>query len=398
MKEYLLKQIERYPEMQVEDAVKLLYQSEFGGGHMIKNPQASLKRLEEEWRQEQARKREESLQEQERKQEESLQERERKREESQQICRQNSENRQTKVRNGLGQEVPDVEEIGDGMCRINLQVLGKGFSPETLNQIFVQTADRKVGKKAFFEKKLDMLRECSKKGEVPFSFEDVEEYMEAYKSQEYPPVSHSERYRSLYHPAYRVAAEYYTRYYDIFLKIDRLRTEAEKEDKPVLVSIDGMCGSGKSTMGRILKEIYGCRLFHMDDYFLRPCQRTGKRLEEPGGNVDYERFQEEILSHIQDREGLEYRPYDCQTQALGEAVKIPYHSLNIVEGVYSQHPYFGDIYDLRIFCRIEKEEQARRILKRNGQEMLKRFQSQWIPMENRYFETFHIGKDDTIWQ
>ena len=355
MKEYLFRQIERYPEMQVEDAVKLLYQSEFGGGHMIKNPHASLKWIREEWGQIKGQKQADCIRE---------------------------------------QEIPDCEEIGDGMCRMNLQVLGKGFAPETLNQIFVQTADRKIGKISSFEKKLDMLRDCSKKGEVPFAPEQVESYLEDYRRKGYPPVSHSERYRRLYHPAYRAAAEYYTRYYQVFLRIDRLRAEAG--DRPVLVSVDGMCGSGKSTLGRILREIYGCRLFHMDDFFLRPCQRTEDRLAQPGGNVDYERFREEILDHIKEREGLEYWPYDCGTQTLGEPVKEPYHSLNIIEGVYSQHPYFGNVYDLRIFCQVQKEEQECRILKRDGKEMFKRFQSQWIPMEDKYFKAFHIGESGMV--
>lgn len=350
MKEYLLRQIERYPGMKVEDAVKLLYQSEFGGGHMIKNSQASLRWLKEEWNQV----------------------------------------REREMAEGQSEDVPDFEEIGDGMCRINLKALERGLSPETLNQIFVQSADRKPGKKASFEKKLDMLMECSRKGEVPFSSEETGAYLEEYKSQGYPPVSHSERYRLLYHPAYRVAAEYYTRYYEVFLQIDRVRALAE--NKPVIVSIDGMCGSGKSTLGRILREIYGCRLFHMDDFFLQPFQKTQERLSSPGGNVDYERFKGEVLDHISDRQGLTFQPYDCVTQSLGERVNVPYHELNIIEGVYSQHPYFGDIYDLKFFCRVGEEEQICRILKRDGKEMLKRFQDQWIPMENRYFDTFRIAE------
>ena len=349
MREYLLKQIERYPQMQVEDAVKLLYQSEFGGGHMIKNAQASLKWLKEEWRQ------------------------------------------VTCWQAPWAENVPDCEAIGDGMCRMNLKILGQGFSPETLNQIFVQTADRKIGKSDSFERKLDMLLECGEKGLVPFSVEEIEAYLNEYRRQGYPPVSHSERYRLLYHPAYRVAAEYYTRYYDVFLQIDRIRVEAG--DRPVVVAVDGMCGSGKSTLGRILREIYGCRLFHMDDYFLQPWQRTQERLSQPGGNVDYERFKSEVLDHISDRNGLAYRPYDCGTQTLGEEIKTSYHSLNIVEGVYSLHPWLEEAYDLRFFCRVGKEEQTRRILKRDGPEMLKRFQSQWIPMENRYFQAFQIPEN-----
>lgn len=35
MKEILLEQWKHHPEMEITDAVKLLYQSEFGGGHMV---------------------------------------------------------------------------------------------------------------------------------------------------------------------------------------------------------------------------------------------------------------------------------------------------------------------------------------------------------------------------
>ena len=50
MKEILLEHFHRYPQMQLQDAVKLLYQSEFGGGHMITSPEKSLKSLEDEWK------------------------------------------------------------------------------------------------------------------------------------------------------------------------------------------------------------------------------------------------------------------------------------------------------------------------------------------------------------
>ena len=38
MKEILLEQWKHHPEMEITDAVKLLYQSEFGGGHMVSDP------------------------------------------------------------------------------------------------------------------------------------------------------------------------------------------------------------------------------------------------------------------------------------------------------------------------------------------------------------------------
>ena len=42
MKEILLEHFHRYPQMQLQDAVKLLYQSEFGGGHMITSPEKNV--------------------------------------------------------------------------------------------------------------------------------------------------------------------------------------------------------------------------------------------------------------------------------------------------------------------------------------------------------------------
>ena len=168
------------------------------------------------------------------------------------------------------------------------------------------------------------------------------------------------------------------------------QTGQDGERGQVNVAIDGMCGSGKTTLGEMLAQKYDCRLFHMDDFFLRPEQRTPKRYEEPGGNVDYERFLSEVLEHLTDEEGLTYRRFDCRTMELGEAYLVPQRRLNIVEGAYSCHPYFGEIYQVRFFLEVSKEEQERRILVRNGEAMYQRFKHEWIPMENRYFEFYGI--------
>lgn len=171
------------------------------------------------------------------------------------------------------------------------------------------------------------------------------------------------------------------------------------EKRPFVVAIDGMSASGKTTLGNLLHKKYpDSNLFHMDDYFLQPHQRTAERLSEIGGNVDYERFHKEIISHLSDPEGLEYHTYDCRTGTLGSECKVDWKPLVIIEGAYSQHPYFGDVYDLRIFCEITSEEQQKRILARNGTEMLKRFEEEWIPKENAYFRQFHIKERSGLLQ
>ena len=72
--------------------------------------------------------------------------------------------------------------------------------------------------------------------------------------------------------------------------IKEILKQEENTGRPILVAIDGRCGSGKTTLGEYLKGQLDCNLFHMDDFFLRMEQRTPDRMKETGGNVDYERF------------------------------------------------------------------------------------------------------------
>lgn len=171
----------------------------------------------------------------------------------------------------------------------------------------------------------------------------------------------------------------------------------ETDKRPYVIAIDGMSGSGKTTLARQIHEKYlESNVFHMDDYFLQPHKRTEERLAEVGGNVDYERFKDEIIECLGDGEGLVYHAYDCSSQTLGKEIHVPWSSLVIIEGVYSQHPYLGDVYDLRIFCEVSEEEQLSRIRERNGEVMLERFVNEWIPKENAYFEKYRIKEESEL--
>ena len=170
-------------------------------------------------------------------------------------------------------------------------------------------------------------------------------------------------------------------------------TQNKTQKRPFLIAIDGMCGSGKTTLGNYLAKELNTSLFHMDDFFLQPHQRTANRLSEPGGNVDYERFKEEVLDHVADANGVIFRPFSCHEWKLTDAITIPYHDIVIVEGSYSHHPNFTDSYDLKVFLEITPDEQKKRILARDGTDSWPMFEEKWIPMENRYFETFKIKEN-----
>lgn len=171
--------------------------------------------------------------------------------------------------------------------------------------------------------------------------------------------------------------------------------ELLKTGKQIVIAIDGNCTAGKTTLASVLKKEYDCNVFHMDDFFLRPEQRTAERYAQPGGNVDYERFREEVLIPLKTGEVFSYQPFACKTFTLSESVRVMPKQLNIVEGTYSLHPYFGDVYDLKLFLSIAPELQRERIFQR-PQHLQERFFTDWIPMEKLYFDFCQIPEQADI--
>lgn len=159
----------------------------------------------------------------------------------------------------------------------------------------------------------------------------------------------------------------------------------------VNVAIDGNSGAGKSTMSAFLKRKFVANVFHMDDFFLRPEQRTEERTLEVGGNVDYERFKVDVLDQLHLGKPFSYQVYDCSVERLTSVIDVQPKRLNIVEGVYSMHPALRDAFDYKIFLTIDPATQIARLRQRNGVEMLQRFKNEWIPLENRYFSELNIA-------
>jgi len=334
----LEKHARQYPGLQVRDAAKLLYQNELGPGHMIKSANDSLRRLEAEL--------------------------------------------------PGAPAVPFLfEDIGNGLCRLHLGGLKeREIAPATVNRFFIFTANTHQGSIAGLEEKLAVLAGACRKGDLPLPVGEVEAFIRDWSRQGYPPVSHSPEYRRLYAPAYRVVKAVFRDYFPLFDRIDALL----KAGGAVNVAIDGMSGSGKSSLAALLQQIYDCNVFHMDDFFLPQAMKTPRRLSQPGGNVHHERFRREVLASLSTGRPFCYRPFDCRSQSLGDAVCIEPKQLNIVEGAYCLHPALADAYQLRVFMQVGPETQRARILQRNGPAMYQRFLEEWVPLENMYFQAYKI--------
>ncbi len=177
----------------------------------------------------------------------------------------------------------------------------------------------------------------------------------------------------------------------------------------ILVALDGRCGAGKTTLATAVAEELNrgtmdtldlvdlldalgfettgrplCEVVHMDDFFLRPEERTPERLATPGENVDHERFLAEVLTPLRAGKAAEYRPFDCSTSTLSDALWVHPVSVALVEGSYACHPALRRLYDRRLFLTVSPEEQWARIRRRNGEEGAEAFRTRWIPMEEAY--------------
>ena len=330
-REIVLYHINKYPKLELQDLVKLSYQSANGSEHMLPAREKVVEYLKKEL---------------------------------------------------LDCENSDIvlfTPIGGNVCRMNLAALEKnGISPETAAGLFLCAA--KAGNRDL-EGNLHTIEKMAENGEIPMAEKDVKEFFRAYREKGCPAVHHSETFRREYRPAYRLVPTALAARIELFAAIDKVL----REKGSVRVAIDGMAASGKSTFAEQLKTVYNANLFHMDDYFLPFERKTPDRLAQPGGNVDYERFAEEIACRTND-ETFSYRPYDCFTGSLSDAVQVSPNPVFITEGAYSLHPTLRDIYDVKAFFSVDPALQSRRILRRNGEMMHKRFVNEWIPMENIYIE------------
>ena len=157
----------------------------------------------------------------------------------------------------------------------------------------------------------------------------------------------------------------------------------------LVLAIDGRCGSGKTTAAALLADRLDCTVLHADDFFLRPEQRTARRLAQPGGNFDRERFLSEALSPLLDHRDACYRPYDCHAGRLAAPVTAPWKPVIVAEGSYTCHPDLWPFYDLHVFVTAGLDTRLARIARRPGVN-LDNFRTRWIPLEEAYFSAFGL--------
>ena len=151
----------RYPQMEPVDAVKLIYQNEFGGGHLVRDESAFWRYLQAEY--------------------------------------------ESVMKDAAATK---YEALGNGILRVHLAAL-REEELVLLKEAFLRSAEAHRGNLESFLKKLACLETLCKEGIFAFGTEKLAAYLQEYAAAGYPMVSHSGRFRSAYKPAYRIISQVY---------------------------------------------------------------------------------------------------------------------------------------------------------------------------------------------
>ena len=336
--QYLSAQMELHKSIQFQDMVKLCFQAAYGAEHLISDKSRAEAVLTEEFKNVQA------------------------------------------------ADIPLFEEISEDIIRVNLAAWKfRKLPPQWLLNIFLSSTEENTDGNALME---NYLEECRKK----LDKKEWDSFIEEYKKTGFHPVHHSDYYREHEKPSYRIANKRFARVFPILEAVSKM------ESKPCVIAIDGRAASGKTTLAKDLALILGCDTVHMDDFFLPLELRTEERLNEPGGNIDYDRFKIEVIDNIRTENDFSYRVFSCDNMDFSGTRDIRSSNYRIVEGVYSLHPKFGNYADFCVFSDIDAHNQMERLKLRNGIKLANKFATSWIPMEEKYFDEFKISEKCMIYK
>jgi uridine kinase len=169
---------------------------------------------------------------------------------------------------------------------------------------------------------------------------------------------------------------------DLMDKIKR----SKKEDKTLLIAIDGFGGSGKSTLANQIKAaLVNVTIVHLDDFYAPELKRA-----------DRARVVEQVIGPLAKNAKANYQRYDWPTGKLAEWHEIPPGGIVVLEGVTALHPDFGENYALKIWLDLSQAKAAKRGIARDLNEYQvdtrENWEKEWMPREREYFDSIRPDK------
>ena len=322
---------EHFP-LEAADIVKFVFQGFLGVGHLLNEPDLIESRIADEMRREAA-DREEAL----------------------------------------------TESLGPAWCRLNLRrAKAEGLTPRMILNL-MRLSGGPAG-----DTREDVIRFCRELAAEESRPDILEEALLLRDEHRLP--SHSEAYRLACRPAYRMVSAAWE---PLLLALCAIAKKAGESPR-VLVTVDGPCASGKTTLARRLSGVLECDIVHTDDFVVPHAQKTPARLAIPGGNCDWERLTREVTAPWKSGAAVRYRKYDCHEDRLTPPERIAPGKLLILEGSYCNLPAIRECADVRLYAETPEEIRTERLEQRESPESMAMFRSRWIPLENAYFEEYGL--------
>lgn len=154
-REAILSHCAEYPELEIQDIFKFIFQSACGCEHMVSDHKRVL----------------------------------------QYICYEYAD---------MINREPRIDSLDGDYSRVHLSCIGENLSSEKLTDMFVRSARHEPDGKEKIREKLSVARELIASGELKLSLDKFDSEAEEWRRLGFPAIHHSDKFKAAYNPAYRV--------------------------------------------------------------------------------------------------------------------------------------------------------------------------------------------------
>lgn len=284
-------------------------------------------------------------------------------------------------------ELPLYEDVGPDWIRLNLaRAKAEGIpAPVIAGMMFTGWEEKTVfSRRSVY----DAVMACAKGKPCP---EELHREAQRILDEDWLP-SHSEEYRMAYRPAYRLIPSEWTALLPVICRAANCLASRDR----VLITMDGPCASGKTSMAERLAGVLGAALVHTDDFVVPHAFKTKERLSIPGGNCDHERLVSEVIRPWKLDGACFVKRYACRLDEYLTPEEIKGTRGMLLEGSYCNMPAIREYADIRAYVDTPEEVRMERLRRRESPEWLQGFFDKWIPLENTYFSFYGIPDEECL--
>ena len=158
-------------------------------------------------------------------------------------------------------------------------------------------------------------------------------------------------------------------------------TSIQRRHKTLLIGIDGVGGSGKTTLSEVLREnLTDVSIVQLDDFYSPEL-----------GRADKIRVTEQVFLPLEMDADAEYQIFEWRLNTLKDWRTVKPGGIVIIEGVSALHSDFAEKYDLRVWIECSPEAGFDRGVERDkvrdGVNNTDLWRNIWMPQEKEYVES-----------